>query len=185
LGEGSIKVPSFIYYKPFIKNRINLEVFHAIDVLPTLCNLSEVCLNVDSDGNNIYSKNKNLRILVHILMGSDSNNFFGCCQKNKIKYIRFGDKVEVYNLQNDPFEIKNIAGQNPTLEKELSRHLQFCFKEYKPDPITWHNPNGYPDGFVFPKHWNQQKKEIKILTEEFNFFDFKSSPVNFLGYYNL
>jgi len=187
MGEGAIKAPNFIYYEPINEGKIDLKTCHAIDVLPTLCSLTNTTIDEDIDGIDIFSTNNKIedRILIHILMGNDSNSFYGCCQKNKIKYVIFGDKIEVYNLEKDPFEKNNIIKNNPGIE--LKNHLKCCFEKYKPDPIMWHQPNGYPNNFIFPKEWNSNidRREIKILSEELFKFNFELSPVNSLGYYNL
>ena len=62
--------------------------------------------------------------------------------------------------------------------------------DYKPDPIMWYRPNGYPENFVFPKEWNSvvgKNNCIKMLSsEDRHIFDFENhSAAELLGYYNL
>lgn len=191
IGDGSIRAVNFIYWSATNRIRNCNHMFHAIDVLPTLCALAGCEHTTDIDGVNLLpylrAKNPPKRILTHILMGNSGDSIFGCCRNTEgFKYICSGDKEELYNTNEDPTENQNLTQSQTEVKDELRKHLTNQFEYYKPDPVMWTKPNGYPDGFVFPKDWNKirKRKSAKILQS--HIFDFeKETPVEILGYYNI
>lgn len=194
IGDGSIKAVNFIYCHNLDKGKICQNNFHAIDVLPTLCKIAN-CNNIlNTDGidilSNLENKDANSRILIHILMGNDEESFFGCCRKNNYKFICRGEKEELYDTESDPYEKQNLIGTKIDIESELRDFLKNNFHDYKPNPVMWTQPNGYPNDYKFPPSWdhtNETKAQIKMLQiEQKHFFDFENdSAINILGYYNL
>lgn len=50
---------------------------------------------------------------------------FRCIRDHEYKFIdNYNDDCELYNLLDDPYELKNIADNNPTLVKTYRNHLQ-------------------------------------------------------------
>lgn len=191
-GEGSMKAVNFLYYEPWNKSIIHKGLFHAIDILPTLCHINEIELEEEVDGINItpflYSKMEN-RTIIHSIMGNDKSSIFGACRKNEMKYICCGEKVQVYNIDEDKNETNDLHGKIPIeAESELRNILEKSFEKYIPDPLMWTQPNGYPDGFVFPKDWNSNLNDQQLSALSFSKHTFdleKQSIIEIIGYYNL
>lgn len=193
LSEGALKGINFVYYEPWNNGTINSNLFHAIDIFPTLTSLIDVPVESSIDGVNIapyLNEPLKERFLIQHLVANEDGSMFGSCRNNDMKLIVSGEKTEFYNIKKDPFEKENLVGQFSEIEESLRSHMKESLVDYKPDPIMWYRPNGYPENFVFPKEWNSvvgKNNCIKMLSsEDRHVFDFENhSAAELLGYYNL
>ncbi len=135
LYEGGIRVPFIISYpKKYEKGTTSNNLISAMDVLPTLCDLTGIKIPKNINGNNITEvltgANKTIE---HDFLVWD-NNTQTAVRKGKWKYRSASDAAKrnadyemveleygeyLYNLENDPGEITNLKNEHPEVFNEL------------------------------------------------------------------
>lgn len=118
--EASLRVPLIVTGPGIEENQTSNGLVELIDLNPTICELADVPVLENIDG----------RSIVHALRsGSDKHRTetvsklqnFSCIRTDTYKLIESSDGfVELYNLNEDPNELQNIA----EVEKETVRELQ-------------------------------------------------------------
>lgn len=172
--EGGVRVVSFIKGPGIPPKTVVDQPIHVVDVLPTLCHLISTPVPPDIDGQNMYdfiidnNKHVNRTFILSVwgsrempagsLIQGKYKLILGCGGQGQAGATLNG--VEIYDLDNDPYETKNI--QDPTIRSQLTQTLLECYNNYKPDsyPLFW-DPNGPPPGYTFPRYWGEPT--VKML----------------------
>jgi arylsulfatase A-like enzyme len=135
LYEGGIRVPFIISYpEKYQKSSTSKNLVSAMDVLPTICDLTGIEIPKNSDGNNIskllIGSNKSIE---HDYLVWD-NNTQTAVRKGKWKLRTASDKAKsnsdyemvemeygdyLYDLENDPGETTNLKNEYPKVFNEL------------------------------------------------------------------
>jgi len=117
LYEENVHVPFLIYNKQFFKKPIIFNgITRHIDILPTVLDILKIKANNEIEGDSMLSPRKEKLALLHTYWKDD---FMGI-RDGKWKYITNmkTEKEELYNLNNDPHETKNIS----------KNHQNICLK---------------------------------------------------------
>lgn len=146
LYDGGIKVPLFVKWHKKFKPRVeNKSIVTLMDVFPTLLDLTaKIDLNVDGKSflPVLYANEswQNRTIYWHSDKArprntGDTNS--SAIRKGKFKLIHWyeHDVVEVYNMDNDPYEMNNLADIEPKLSKELLSSLNNWKEKYQIENI--------------------------------------------------
>lgn len=146
LYDGGIKVPLFVKWHKEFKPRVeNKSIVTLMDVFPTLLDLTaKIDLNVDGKSflPVLYANEswQNRTIYWHSDKArprntGDTNS--SAIRKGKFKLIHWyeHDVVEVYNMDNDPYEMNNLADIEPKLSKELLSSLNNWKEKYQIENI--------------------------------------------------
>jgi arylsulfatase A-like enzyme len=180
--EGGIRIVNFLYCSKF-KPRIDNNPRHITDIFSTLLKLKNKDYeSLDVDGKDVFSFSKE-RELVHGLFPINKKEMHGCISIDNYKLIVNDKKIEIYDLESDPFEQKNIA-KNEKIKKRLIEVIFDKKKNYFfTDVFSYNNPKGYPDGYRFPKWWGQKRNsKIKIMNNNSLYFDKNKNFNQILGY---
>ena len=135
LYEGGTKVPFIVYWKGEIKKgAISDQVTINTDIYPTLLEIAGIeNTNNEIDGESIVNELKggdaiNRTVYWHSPLGRPSktgDHNSSVIRVADYKLIDFYDKnkVELYNLKDDPYETNNLAGSDTEKTKELHEEL--------------------------------------------------------------
>ena len=118
--EASLRVPLIVAGPGIEGNRVSHELVELIDINPTICDLVGVPVLENIDGQSIgpvvRGETETHRSETVSRLGS-----FTCIRTQTHKLIENRDGfIELYDLQNDPDELDNIADDNPQLVEELT-----------------------------------------------------------------
>jgi arylsulfatase A-like enzyme len=133
-----LKVP-LIVRVPDKKPEIIDKKVSLLALAPTICDLAKVKRDPSFKGGNLFKNvrkiffhqtayNENKKVFRDVDIDSETQCFFAC-QTDKYKYIMKGDfkAEELYDLENDPKEKNNIAGE----EKEVLLEMREAIQEFK------------------------------------------------------
>jgi arylsulfatase A-like enzyme len=134
--EGGIRVPAFVNWKGRIVPGVSETPICGMDYFPTFLELANISdYNEVLDGESLVSlwkgeKEKERPLFWH-LASSYKNPPCSIIRKGKWKLIQFlnDGKVELYNLQDDLKESKNIAVENEELTHSLLAELTIWRKD--------------------------------------------------------
>ncbi len=149
VDEGSIRVPFIIHYpEGHFKTRHISEGFAShIDLLPTLLDLCGIQTNNEFHGSSFASflqKNKKLStekvLFTHQLLNDDFAAS-SAVRTNEYLLTCYPGDTALFNLQNDPYQLKNIIGQQKNISDALIRAYKNWYEEaigegVDPEPIT-------------------------------------------------
>jgi len=129
--EGGVRVPFIIRWPGHVPaQRVDeRSVISGIDWLPTLCNLTGVKIDAnDFDGQDVSSSwlGNSFERNRPLLWKTSSTNSDAAIRDGRWKFHgshRKRGEVELYDLETDPTESKNIADQHPQVVKELQGKL--------------------------------------------------------------
>ncbi len=126
--EASVRIP-LIIAGPGIEHSTSDALVELIDLNPTVCDLVGLPPQEDIDA----------RSLVPVLTGKRSEHRtetvsairnFRCLRTQEVKYVEhLNDHNELYDLQEDPHELINLADAQPERCRELSRRLSARYLE--------------------------------------------------------
>ena len=129
--EASIRIPLLIAAPGFEGESVSDALVELIDINPTLCELAGLPTQENIDA----------RSLVPILQEQVSETRtetvsamrnFRCLRTHRFKYIEnYNDIDELYDLDADPDELTNIAGERPEVVHKLYQRLRIRFIEDK------------------------------------------------------
>jgi arylsulfatase len=142
--RGGVRVPFWVRYPALKRNNIEIEAIAAnIDVLPTLADICNVKVPAGRkiDGVSLYpfiKENKsdgNRSLFFYWTRHSPElyNNI--ALQKGRYKlvgntgYNSPANTFELYDLENDPYEQKNIVKDDPDRAEKMKKELDFLFFE--------------------------------------------------------
>jgi arylsulfatase A len=135
--EGGMRVPMIAQWKGKIPAQSECaEIASTIDLLPTIAHLTGAELPGNKiDGENIWSllSGEPSASTPHEAFFYYSDTIIQAVRSNKWKFREVKGEVELFNLEEDISESKNIAADNPELV-EIMRHKRDAFdKELKAD----------------------------------------------------
>jgi len=134
LYEGGIKVPLFIKWHKQFKPRIeNKSIVTLMDIFPTLLDLTAK-IDLGVDGKSIlpilYSKKKwqDRTVYWHSNMARPKNTGdtkSSAIRRGNHKLIHWyeSNRIELYDIDKDPYERNDLATKNPRLASTLLAHL--------------------------------------------------------------
>jgi choline-sulfatase len=133
--DGAVHIPLLVSGPGIAGGRVSSALIELIDVHPTLCELADLPLQENVDA----------RSFARILEGEAAEHHpddlhrpdivnairhFGSIRTNRYAFIdNYNDLPELYDLEADPHELKNIASQRPDLVRELGYRLRQRFME--------------------------------------------------------
>jgi arylsulfatase A-like enzyme len=146
--EGGVRVPFIMRYPKVLKaGQVYREPVSALDLYPTFCAAAEAVPNHDEklDGVNLIpyllgKKNGSPHDILYWLMEDE-----GAVRLGDYKYHYYKGKSELYNLENDISETKDLSEQEPEIKRKLEEAYQ-AFVNSLPPPV---NPNRF-DKFNLP-----------------------------------
>lgn len=107
-----------------------------MDIMPTLADLAGIKIPKGMDGvslKNLLLKNKHLE--ERDLFWQYGNKLAMRSGKMKLVMFRNNDKLELYNLDSDIGEKKNLANENPELAEDMKHHLLNWYKDVSKDSV--------------------------------------------------
>lgn len=126
--EASVRVP-LLLAGPGIESKTSHALVELIDLNPTVCELAGLPRQEDIDA----------RSLVPVLTGEHNEHRpetvsairnFRCLRTRAFKYVEhLNDRDELYDLQEDPSELINVADAQPKRCHELSQRLKARYLE--------------------------------------------------------
>ena len=132
LYDESIRVPLLFSGTSVPKNIIDQQI-SSIDIFPTICDLIGLEYENHSQGKsrvpNMKGENcEETPIWIHSMpYEKESEQDIVGIRTSSYKYFRFSRDqnklVNLYNLQEDPFENNNVASENPEIVKEMENIL--------------------------------------------------------------
>ena len=170
--EGGVRAPAMITFPGKIKPGTFVdEPLHVVDLYPTLLKLTGASLEQEYplDGKDIWAtvtrgaESPHEEILINAREG-----FSSAIRVGNWKLISNGHlgpvstigeeetKYELFNLETDPYEERNLVNENPAKFKELKLRLDY-YTEAAVDPLVTSNPksNSYPR--VWGPYWWEEK----------------------------
>jgi hypothetical protein len=147
LYEGGIREPFIIRWPGRVpENRIDDEsVIGAVDLFPTFCSLSGTEIPEDLDGEDVstallgrpfyrkYPLTWEIRFPVYGRVNDMSPRL--ALRDGEWKFLMNPDqdRVELYNMVEDPGEVDNLARENPELVKKYTEYLLSWYKTFRKD----------------------------------------------------
>jgi choline-sulfatase len=127
--EASVRVPLLVAGPGIEGGRASDALVELIDVNPTICDLSGLPAQSNLDA----------RSLGPLLRGETTDHraetvsairHFRCMRTDRYKYVENYNAIdELYDLENDPDELVNLAGSESALVQALARRLQARYLE--------------------------------------------------------
>lgn len=125
--EGGVHIPLTFYWKGKLpKGRVNNQLIAMYDLLPTFADFFDVRLKVQKDGASFLKSIFNDEKLDDDKYIVYSSNLGPAIINNKgwkLRYYRFKNKFELYNLRLDPQEMHNIISEKPEIADDLKNKL--------------------------------------------------------------
>lgn len=150
LYDEKLHVPLLFVGKNTEKNKIFSKQVRIIDILPTVCQLAKIEIDLTfCDGTTLFPlKNEEMfeenpvYIESNPLIDLKSNDVMGI-RTSKFKYFRDKDsknkRIHLFDLIKDPFEDKNLAQINPKKVSEMELILQNILKNQEELKIDENN----------------------------------------------
>ncbi len=172
LYEGGVRVPAIMTFPDKIKPGTFVdEPVHVVDLYPTLLKLAGASLKQKHplDGKDIWAtvtqgaESPHEEILINAREGRSSAIRVGDWKLIRNGHLgpisTIGDgetRYELFNLETDPYEEKNLINENPVKFEELKKRLDF-YTEKAVNPLVTSNPksNSYPK--VWKPYWWEEK----------------------------
>ena len=142
LYEHSTKVPLIISGPGIPKNEVKEALVYLYDLFPTLTDLLHIPLPEDIDGKSILPIIKGENTTVRETLYTAYRNTVRAVRDKDWKLIRYPqiDFTQLYNLNNDPKEIENLANF-PEHQTQLDKMMQILVLEHQKNKDTM---NLYP-----------------------------------------
>jgi len=146
LYEGGIHVPFVAHWPGTIQSASSTNHISAFwDLLPTVCDVAGILPSIKTDGLSYLPTltGKEKKQKEHDYLYWEFNEGHGPIQailKDQWKLVKYyGKNAELYNLDEDISEQKNIAGNYPDKTKQLERLMNSARTEHPEFPIEPHN----------------------------------------------
>jgi len=144
LWEPSTRVPLIFAGPGVSKNASCAEAVELLDIFPTLCDLAALPLPEGLEGHTLIPQLKDASTEREFPAISNHNPGNNSVRDERWRYIRYMDGgEEFYDLQKDPEEFKNLAG-DPAFAKEMER-----LRQWIPEKQQAHVPNSSARILVF------------------------------------
>ena len=163
LYEGGIRVPALVHWPGHLEGGgINRDVFHIVDLLPTLAGLANAKVPVDLDGINMLpilrgATSSRSEIPLHIdlaraaILDGKWKLVVGAEEPDEGKS---SGKTELFDLDADPNETTDLAAAHPTIVARLRARIDhYRAKSAKPLGDQSQANSTVPEGFTLPKVW--------------------------------
>lgn len=124
--EGGVRVPSFMYWPSELAPNSYNYMATVQDVVPTLMTLAGAADDTTFDGRDLFAALKTNRpapakdYITRIDVLADSTAIY----RYPFKLLQVNDKVELFDIEQDPLETRNIADSNPDLVRDLMAEIQ-------------------------------------------------------------
>ncbi|MDH3710320.1 MAG: sulfatase-like hydrolase/transferase [Cyclobacteriaceae bacterium] len=148
LFEGGLRVPCIIRYPGITKpGSISPEPVHGYDLLPTMAALAGVSLPDDRiiDGvdfssiltGNQLNRQRPLFWAFEIRDYDDPNGYYYAARDGDWKMITDfdQDKTLLYNLKEDPYEVREVSSDHPQVVKRLQEFISEMAHSIEDDPL--------------------------------------------------
>lgn len=126
--EGGMREPTVVRWPGKIPaGKSNDELMTAMDLLPTFSKLAGAAIPTDRiiDGKDIWPTLIGEAQTPHEAFFYHSGNQLQAVRSGKWKlHVRNGKPTQLYDLENDIGETKNVIETNPAVVRELERHLK-------------------------------------------------------------
>lgn len=143
--EGGLRVPFVMSWPAKLKPSVCKEPVISLDIMPTICAVLDIKLptNIIYDGKNIlpYIEGKLKQPLHEELFWDGAENSWAVRSGHWKLVFEKDAKLELYDLQNDLSESKNIAAQNPDKTNELKLKYEKWRAEMKTPMGDFKNKN--------------------------------------------
>ncbi len=157
--EGGVRVPAFATWEGRIKpGTVVEEPLHIVDFYPTLMALAggKPGQKLSLDGKDAWATiaegkpSPRREILINAAPNAGAIRMGDW--KLVLHGLRRGEKVELFNLRDDPAEQTNLAKEQPAKVKELRTRYDELAREALPPKSRG---DGRPKGFTAPKVWGE------------------------------
>lgn len=151
LYEESVKVPLIVHI-PGVEGKKVQEPVQTIDVVPTILDLLKIQYDeTDFDGKSLTKFifcNEDIALNRNLYLISGWDDKFGVIYEKQWKFIynRAYNVLELYNLKDDPYEMKNLADIHP---EELKKGKTLLFRFLYDGMDVYGDPDAL---FPLPKH---------------------------------
>ena len=149
VSEGGVRVPSFIYWPNQFDSNVYNHMVTVQDVMPTLLRLSGRSESeIDFDGRDLFDGLKTnmpappTDYFIKATLMSDATAIY----RYPYKLIKNSRGLRLYDLENDPLEQKNVAGDYPGLVTKLANDLA-NFPQAEPIGVPLQDLMDDPDFF--------------------------------------
>ena len=132
--EGGVRVPGIVYWKGKSRRGITAHQATFYDVMPTLAEVAEIPIPVQTDGISFLpeimgeEQNKHKHIYWELQLAGRRNKtgFLQAARIGDTKAVRYGNKgkTELYNLKTDLFETEDIANEHPDIVERMNQILK-------------------------------------------------------------
>ncbi len=191
--EGGIRVPCMFYWKDVLQeNRVISNPSAHIDMMPTLLEFAGISYEGDMDGISLYPA------LTGINEDAQERPLFfvwarGYPQRYSNMAVRLGnyklvgqtrhgeaaDLLQLFDLENDPYELKDVSREHPELKANLLEELDRWYEEIIVSPHLL-DPPRMVLGSEFEKtlilgrnDWKGPKAQQWSSDEAFGYWDIK------------
>ena len=155
VSEGSVRVPFYIQWKGKIpEGRRIFDIAAHIDILPTLLDAAGINLDrkLGVDGISLMpliiednNPEPDRMIFTHQTIFGRSEIIPGGLRTQKYRLEKWQNDYELYDMQNDPSQKRNIAGKKPGLTNELIQKYEAWYANVTKDGLEKPPvPVGYP-----------------------------------------
>jgi len=135
--EGGLRVPAFVSWAGHLQPRIVSEPLGMVDLFPTLLGLAGVKPSGGKplDGRDAWATIARGAPSPHDDLLLDVEVFRGAIRRGRWKLVKVATlpgKTELYDLDKDPGETKDVAASHPEIVKDLEQRLVAYSREQKP-----------------------------------------------------
>lgn len=129
--EPSIHIPLIISGPEIPKGIVSDAMVELIDINPTICELAQIPAQKEMDAKS-FAKILFEEAYEHREDIVTRFQQYRCIRTKRYKFIQnYGEKNELYDLENDPNELNNIVDENKDLQKQLMIRLVERYNEGK------------------------------------------------------
>ena len=140
--EGGIRVPCFFYWKGHLEeNRVIDYPSAHIDMMPTLLEFAGISYEGDMDGTSLFpvlngGANPEERPLFFVWARGYPQRYSNMAVRRgsyklvgKTEYGESADLLQLYDLQNDPYEQSDVSHEYPEVKNQLLKQLDDWYQE--------------------------------------------------------
>ena len=149
VSEGGVRVPAFIYWPGQLGPDVYNFMATVQDVAPTVLTISGAETGrVEFDGRDLlsYLKANAPAPAKDYLIKTAMLSQGGAIYRYPYKLLEKGGAYQLYNLETDPYEERDLAAQQPELVAELA-HAMSAFPQAKPIGLSLQEMINDPDLF--------------------------------------